>query len=171
VRQILALPWRALGQAMVCVLVAAPLAYCSVAPRYEALAADQGIISLSLSYAGPTKERCEPLSPEELAQLPANMRRPRNCPRERWPIMVELIVDGQTLHAATHAPAGLWNDGPSTVYQRFAVPAGTKAVTVRLRNAGRAEGYDFERTASLELKPRQNLVIDFRADAGGFSFR
>jgi hypothetical protein len=51
------------------------------------------------------------------------------------------------------------------------VPAGTTAVTVRLRNAGRAEGYDFERTASLELKPRQNLVIDFRADAGGFSFR
>jgi hypothetical protein len=57
------------------------------------------------------------------------------------------------------------------VYQRFGVPAGTKVVTVRLRNAGRAEGYDFERTASLELKPRQNLVIDFRADAGGFSFR
>jgi ferredoxin/coenzyme F420-reducing hydrogenase delta subunit len=171
VRQMLALPWRALGQAMVCVLVAAPLAYCSVAPRYEALAADKGIISLSLSYAGPTKERCEPLSPEELAQLPANMRRPRNCPRERWPIRVELIVDGQSLHAATHSPAGLWNDGPSTVYQRFGVPAGTKVVTVRLRNAGRAEGYDFERTASLELKPRQNLVIDFRADAGGFSFR
>jgi hypothetical protein len=171
VRQLLALRWRVSGQVAVCALVAAPLAYCSVAPRYEALAADQAVISLSLSHAAPPKVRCEPLSAEELAQLPPNMRRPRNCPRERWPIVVELIVDGQQLHAGTHIPAGLWNDGPSTAYERFRVPVGTKVVTVRLRNAGRTAGYDFERTASLELKPRQNLVIDFRADAGGFSFR
>lgn len=169
--QSLAFRWRVLGQVVVCALLGAPLAYCSVAPRYAALAADQAVISLSLSHAAPPKHRCEPLSPEELARLSANMRRPRNCPRERWPVAVELIVDGQPLYAATHPPAGLWDDGPSTVYERFRVPAGVKVLTVRLRDSGRREGYDFERTAQIELRSRQNFVIDFRAEAGGFSFR
>jgi hypothetical protein len=51
------------------------------------------------------------------------------------------------------------------------VPAGAKELTVRLRDSGRREGYDHERTAAIELEPRQNLVIDFRADTGGFSIR
>jgi hypothetical protein len=152
-------------------LAVVALAYFSVAPSHRVLEPDQAVISLSFSVAGQPKQACQPLSAEELARLPPNMRRPRGCPRERWPIEVELLVDGTRLYAGTHAPAGLWDDGPSTVYQRFRVPAGAKELTVRLRDSGRREGYDHERTAAIELEPRQNLVIDFRADTGGFSIR
>ena len=33
------------------------------------------------------------------------------------------------------------------------------------------EGFDYERRAEVELAPRQNLAIDFRAETGGFIFR
>jgi ferredoxin/coenzyme F420-reducing hydrogenase delta subunit len=167
----IALHWRVLGQVFVGALAVVALAYFSVAPRHPVLEPDQAVISLSFSVAGQPKHACQPLSAEELARLPPNMRRPRGCPRERWPIEVELLVNGTRLYAGTHAPAGLLDDGPSTVYQRFRVPAGAKELTVRLRDSGRREGYDHERTAAIELEPRQNLVIDFRADTGGFSIR
>ncbi len=165
------LHWRMLGQTAVFAFAGVSLAYCSVAPRHETLGPEQAVISLSFSHAGRLKQACEPLSPDELARLPPNMRRPRNCPRERWPIQVELIVNEERLYVGTHFPAGLWDDGPSTVYERFRVPVGTKVLTMRLRESGRREGYDFERTAEVDLVPRENLVIDFRAEAGGFSIR
>jgi ferredoxin/coenzyme F420-reducing hydrogenase delta subunit len=163
--------WRALGQCILYAIAGLSLAYCSVAPRHENLGRDEAVISLSFSHAGRPKQPCEPLSAEELARLSPNMRRPRDCPRERWPIEVELIVNQERVYGGTHAPAGLWNDGPSTVYERFHVPAGGKLVTVRLRDSGREKGYDYERTAEVMLEPRENLVIDFHADTGDFSIR
>jgi ferredoxin/coenzyme F420-reducing hydrogenase delta subunit len=163
--------WRALGQGILYAVAGLSLAYCSVAPRHESLGPDEAVISLSFSHAGRPKQPCKPLTAEELARLPPNMRRPRDCPRERWPIEVELIVNQERIYAGMHPPAGLWDDGPSTVYKRFRVPAGEQTLTVRLRDSGRAEGYDYQRTASVRLDPRENLVIDFRADSGDFSIR
>jgi quinol-cytochrome oxidoreductase complex cytochrome b subunit/coenzyme F420-reducing hydrogenase delta subunit len=167
----LAFPWRMLGQVALYAIVGVSLAYCAVAPRHQSLGRDEAVISLSFSHAGRPKQPCKSLSAEELARLSPNMRRPRNCPRERWPMDVELIVNEARLYAGTHRPAGLWDDGPSTVYERFRVPAGEKVVTVRLRDSGRQSGYDYERTAEVELRPGENLVIDFSTDSGEFSIR
>ena len=41
---------------------------------------------------------------------------------------------------------------------------------VRLRDSRREEGYDHEMAEDIELLPGQHLVIDFRADTGGFRF-
>ena len=38
------------------------------------------------------------------------------------------------------------------------------------RDSARREGFDYTRSTDIELKPRQNFVVDFRAEAGGFSF-
>jgi hypothetical protein len=101
-----------------------------------------------------------------MAGLPPNMRRPQGCARERWPVEVELLVNGESIYAGQHAPAGLWDDGPSTVYRNFSVPAGPTALTVRLRDSGRTEGFDFVRSADLELKEGQRLVVDFHKSSG-----
>jgi hypothetical protein len=98
------------------------------------------------------------------------MRRPLDCPRERLPVVVELVADGKVLLQAALPPSGLSGDGPSQVYHRFLVEAGPHEITARLRDSDRTEGYDYERSATLELRPAQNFVIDFRADAGGFVF-
>ena len=76
-------------------------------------------------------------------------------------IEVELERDGELLYTGEHRPAGLWDDGPATVYARFDVPAGPQSLTVRMRDSGRAEGFDYERTETVDLVPEQNLVIGF----------
>ncbi|MEX1993663.1 MAG: hydrogenase iron-sulfur subunit [Steroidobacteraceae bacterium] len=135
-------------------------------PVWQVVGPEQAVISLSLRHAAKTKIECVPLTPEEMMELKPNMRRKVGCDRERWPVHVELLRDGQLLYRREHAPAGLWNDGPSTVLERIVVPTGPQALTVRLRDTGRAEGFDYEDDIRVDLAPGQNFVIQFQADQG-----
>ena len=93
-----------------------------------------------------------------------------DCPRARVPLLVELLVDGEIVFQAFLPPSGLAGDGTSTAYQRFVVAPGRRLVTARLRDSRRREGFDYEHEETVELSAGQNLVIDFRADTGGFRF-
>ena len=124
---------------------------------------------LSFSHAARPVVECKQLTAQEMTELKPNMRRQVGCPRERWPTYVELDRNGRTLYRGEQAPAGIWNDGPSTVFQRFDVPVGPQVLTVRLRDSGRKEGFDYEQTASIDLAPGQNLVVEFRSGEG-FTF-
>ena len=79
-------------------------------------------------------------------------------------------MNGRVLYTGVEPPAGLWDDGPSTVYKRFAVATGPAEFTVRLRDSGRSQGFDAEHTERIELKPGENWVVDFH-DSGGVSIR
>ncbi len=164
------LPVRIVVQVLLAVGVSALVAYFSDTPAVELRGADEAVVTLSFSHAGRLKQECRKLTPEELAKLPANMRRPGDCPRARWPVYVELELNGQVVYAGMHQPAGIWGDGPSSLFERFAVPAGTQQLTARLRNSGRDSGFDFSNTASVELVPGQNLVVGFH-ESSGFTFR
>jgi len=135
-------------------------------PAWRLLGPEQAVISLSLRHAAKTQVECKPLTAEEMISLKPNMRRPVGCPRERWPVYVELLRDGRLLYRGEHAPAGLWNDGPSTVLERIVVPRGPQALTVRLRDTGRREGFDYQQEIRADLAAAQNFVIEFRADQG-----
>jgi hypothetical protein len=65
-----------------------------------------------------------------------------------------------------HEPTGLWNDGPSSALERFVVPQGRQELVVRLRDSGRQQGFDYERSISVDLSPQQNFVIEFRGGQG-----
>jgi len=41
---------------------------------------------------------------------------------------------------------------------------------VRLRDSGRATGFDYASSVTVSLTPGQNFVIDFRGTEGGFQF-
>jgi len=163
-------PAALLGQGLAFLAIAAWLGFFATRPRYEVLSPDDALIKLSLSHPGERRVKCRRLTPEELAVLPFDKRTPLDCPRGRWPVYVELDLDGQTVYRAEQAPAGLWSDGPSTVYETFRVPVGTHELTARLRDDGSESGFDYERATRVQLGSRQNFVIDFHADAGGFVF-
>jgi ferredoxin/coenzyme F420-reducing hydrogenase delta subunit len=157
---------RALRALSVGVLFAAPAAaigFLSVAPSWRIVAADQAVISLSLRHAAPAKVACAPLTAEQSMKLKPNMRRQVGCPRERWPVYVELLRDGERLYGGAHEPAGLWNDGPATMLERIVVPAGRQALTARVRDSGRDSGFDHERRVEAVLEPGRNYVIEFRS--------
>jgi hypothetical protein len=72
------------------------------------------------------------------------------------------------LYEASLQPTGLSKDGPSHIYQRFAVPAGNHVLVARLRDTNRSEGFDYNARFDVTLAPAQNLALDFRRDIGGF---
>ena len=161
---------RLILQALLYALVAAGLVSFSAGPAYTQMDPGLALVKLSFSHAGQRKEDCRTLTPEELAALAPNMRRPQSCGRERVPLRVELVMDGSPLLRAELPPSDLANDGVGAVYRRFPVTAGRHEFVARLRDSRRKVGFDYERTAVVMLEPQQNLAIDFQPDAGGFLF-
>lgn len=146
------------------------IGYFSKSPDYAYADPQMALIRLSFSHAGARKGECRRLSPEEIAALPPNMRKPLDCPRERLPLLVELHVDGSLIYRRALPPSGIAGDGASTAYERFVISPGHHRITARLRDSAREEGFDYESEETILIEPRQNLLIDFRAVAGGFRF-
>ncbi|MGH6952991.1 MAG: hypothetical protein ACREGL_02345 [Alphaproteobacteria bacterium] len=162
---------RYAGQAGVYLLVAVAFGYLSDSPSYTHFPPDQALITLSFSHGGKPAGPCRRLSADEIAKLPPNMRRPMDCPRERLPVRVELALDGAVLYRRVLAPSGLWGDGPARAYARFRVAPGPHRLGARLADSARTEGFDYAREGEITLAPRQNFVVDFRAETGGFLFK
>lgn len=163
-------PLQILGQGVVYLVIALLFGLFSDWPRFTYFPADQAQIMLSFAHGAQRKGECRKLTEEELDELAPNMRRPEICPRERLPVVVELLLDGEPLYREALPPSGLSGDGPSQVHQGFTVAPGTHELTVRLRDTNRPEGFDYERSETILLRAQQNFVIDFRADTGGFVF-
>ena len=157
-----------LAQAFIYVGFAALLGYFASAPAYQHFPDDEAMIKLAFAHGGKPKGACHRLTREELQALAPNMRKPVSCPRERWPVDVELRVDGNLVYAASLPPSGLSGDGPSRAYEPVVVPVGRHEIDVRLRDGGPDAAFEYQRRANVELTPRRNLVIDFRPGMGGF---
>jgi hypothetical protein len=138
-------------------------------PRYRQLDPQTAVIKLSFTHGSNRESECRRRTPEELAKLPPNMRKPLECPRRRGDVYVELDLDGATIYRAVLPPAGIWGDGPARVYQRFEVAAGSHALTVRMRDTPRRDGFDHVASGTVVLAADQNFVVDFGRD--GFVFR
>ncbi len=134
------------------------------------MAEDEAIVSLSFSYAAKRIGECRQLSQEELMALPPNMRKPEDCPRERHPLRIVLLMDDQTLYQAALPPTGLWTDGKSTAYQRIRVAAGVHDFAIRMNASGTSGSFDFENSSTINLLPGENLVVYFDADGQQFKF-
>ncbi|MBI2977297.1 MAG: hypothetical protein HYY38_00335 [Rhodospirillales bacterium] len=160
---------RYLGQGTVYALFAALIGYLSMYPVYNPFPSDHALVKFSLAYAGKPKGECHRRTAEELAKLAPNMRKPFVCPRQRLSLLIELEMDGAVLYRDVLNPTGLSGDGPSRAYRRFTVPAGEHRFVARLRDSDRAEGFDHVRDEKVTLKVGQNLAIDFKGTAAGFT--
>ncbi len=161
-------PPQVIGQVVLYAAFAAVIGYFATEPGYTYVDPGAAVITLSFGHAGDRTTECRRLTPEEIAALPPNMRRPMDCPRERVSLLVELHLDDELLYRAWRPPSGLAGDGASTVYKRFIVAPGRHRVTLGLRDSRREQGFDYEHEETVELAPGEHLVIDFRADKGGF---
>ncbi|MGL6112636.1 MAG: hypothetical protein ACRC2B_21285, partial [Rubrivivax sp.] len=83
-----------IGQAVLYALFALFIGVFSRWPTYHHLGPDQALIKLSFTHTGKPVGDCRPLSKDELAKLPPNMRSPVKCPRERSPVTVEVDIGG-----------------------------------------------------------------------------
>ena len=152
---------RYLSQAIAYSLFVAVVAVFSIWPEYRLLEEQQAIVSLTFSHAPERIEECRRLTQEELNELPPNMRKPDDCPRERHPLRIEMRIENAIVFSETLLPSGLWRDGKSNVYQRNKIDAGDHALFIGMNDSGSDEGFDYEHQSTITILPGQNLVIRF----------
>ncbi|MDH5648744.1 MAG: hypothetical protein OEY67_03735 [Gammaproteobacteria bacterium] len=157
-----------IGQIIAYLFFAGFLGVLSNYPTYSHTTADQATIKLTMNHSGKLKEKCRQRSEEEMAKLPPNMRVSMDCPRERSPIKLEMIVDGKEIYKETLLPFGLTRDGEATAYRRFNIKAGEHRVQVRMKDDVNTEGYDYHFEQTLTLAPSQVMVIHFDNLLGKF---
>lgn len=154
-------PGRYLGQALFYGLFFLPLAYFSSAPVHRHQADDMATLKVAVRHAGKVVGECTALSGAEVANLPANMKRMETCPRERSPLQVELIVDGEPLYRTTVPASGIHNDGMSSMYKRFIIPAGRHHLQLRMNDDQSVEGATWQLDEHIEMAPAQVVVASF----------
>lgn len=162
---------RYAGQALAYAAFVALVAFLSTDPVYIHLPEDKALLKLSFIHAGRRVEECHKRTAEELARMAPNMRAAEKCPRERLPILVELVLDGNVLYQEELHPTGFWSDGAASTYRKFVIDPGRHKVAIHLRDSDRAEGYDYETVSMIDVRPRQNFVIDFDNNMKEFVFK
>jgi hypothetical protein len=164
-------PRYIVGQIVAYSLFALGLGYFSNSPSYTYHDPELSLVMVSFSHSSERKEKCRRYTPEEIAAMAPNMRRPMDCQRERVPVYVEVIIDEKTLLSKSYDPTGLSKDGSASIYERISVKPGQHELTVKLRDSGREDGFDYESSISVNLVPKQLFVIDFRKELNGFYFQ
>ncbi len=142
--------------------------YFSAAPTYRHLTPEQSMITMAFSHAGERIEECRRLSQEELEKLPPNMRNPLDCPRERSPVTVELLLDGERIIHRVFNPPGLYSDLGIDVYLNAKVPAGTHRLTMAMNDDVKVQGFTYTAEETVNLQPAQLLVVNFNSETGRF---
>lgn len=158
-------PHLAMGLALSLGLVLG-VATLSARPVWQSLADDTALLRLSLTHSG--VRNCRDRTAQELSDLPANMRAAQLCDRRRAPVRIEMDVDGVTEFAADLAPSGLAGSGPSRLYHRVELRAGSHRIDLRLSDNPAAEGFAHVAAFDVTLKPAQSLAVDFDSASGGF---
>jgi ferredoxin/coenzyme F420-reducing hydrogenase delta subunit len=143
----------------------------SVWPKFQLLDDGMAMVSLSFSHAGQRIRECRKLTQEELNELPPNMRKPDDCPRERLPVHVVFRVGEETIYEATRRPTGLWKDGSANVYQRLQMEAGKQQLFIGMNESGATDGFDYSLSGEVELRPGDHLVVEFDQTAKTFVFK
>jgi hypothetical protein len=163
---------RFAGQGVLYLLFALLLGSFSTSPAYVHFDPDQALIKLSLSHAGARKGECrERKTSANIPRTETSRRALLECPRERFPVWVEVVVDGELRYGEERPPTGLSNDGASRFYHRIPVAAGVHRIVARMRDSGRKQGFDRTAETEVSLVPRQVFVIDFSSETKSFLFK
>jgi hypothetical protein len=139
-------------------------------PSYQYFDKNQALLKISLAHGGEPIRPCRRLTREERLALPANMRKSHDCPHQRVPLRLQVLLDDDVIYDAELPPTGLRDDGPSKVYQRFTIAPGTYRIIARLRDRRGAAGFDHESTRRVTFRAGQSLSLDFKATQGGFVY-
>jgi hypothetical protein len=159
------------GQVFAYLVFAAFVGVFSVWPDIRLLQPSEAIVSLTFSHAGQRVGECRQLTQQEMNELPPNMRRPSDCPRERHPVFVRFSANGKLLLTELLPPSGFWHDGKSNLYRRIRLDAGRYTLDLGMNDAGATSTVTAETRFDVLLAPGQNLVIGFDQESQQFFLR
>jgi hypothetical protein len=94
------------------------------------------------------------------------MRKLEDCPRERSPVTIEALLDGEPLYSATLQPPGLFGDGGVDVFYSAKIPAGDHRLSLKMNDSVRVEGFNHSFEQQVSVDPAQILLVGFELRRG-----
>lgn len=161
-------PLSYLLQAVLYTLFMAVVWYLSTDPAYRPLEEGEAVVIVAFGHAGKTVKPCRERSAEELAALPPNMRIAKDCPRERSPIVVEVLLDGKIALQETFEAPGFSKDLGVEIFHRTNVPVGKHNVIARMNDDVNVEGFTHVVEEEIELTQGKILVVEYKPDKNTF---
>lgn len=140
--------------AIMLLLTAMPVGYLSTSPAYSLTQEEKAVLLFTMSHLGERLVPCREPTVEELKA--GNIT---SCPRERFPVEVELYVDGKRMLRKSYKPSGFWKDGPSYAYEKLEVEPGAHTIEVRIRDSGEER---FDHTFRKEVEFEAGEVVTLR---------
>ncbi len=162
---------KILGQLGLYALFALVVGYFSTEPVYVNTTPEEAVIRLTFNHVGQLRGKCRKFTAEEIAKMAPNMRQTMDCPRERLSVHVEMLLDNKQVYYGVVEPSGLWKDGESVFNQKFMITSGRHHLIVRMRDSKREEGFDYEKSEWIDLRSRQNFIINFIREKHMFVFK
>lgn len=159
-------PLRFLLQAFNYSVFMALIWYFSSAPSVRLIADDEAMLTIAFAHAGELREPCRMLSQEELNKLPANMRKIDDCPRERSPVTIEAMLDGEVIYRDVLQPPGVFGDGGVDVFYGVKIPAGTHDLSLRMNDSVQVDGFNHSFDQQVNIEPAQILLVGFQKNRG-----
>lgn len=133
---------RRVGALIATVLLALAVGALTRVPYRAADAADGGILRLSWRMRVDPTEHCRTPTGEELARLPAHMRREEICERAIPPHTLRLWVDGEAILERRVRAAGARSDRPLYVLEEVLLEPGTHRIRIRFEPEDETEEWE-----------------------------
>ncbi len=94
-------------------------------------------------------------------EVKMDMSKLAGCPRERYPVVVRVTVDGKEVLNKSYAPTGLKKDMSSYVYEQFIIKPGVHDFAATLSISGPAKKPDYTLNGRMDVKPGRVALIYF----------
>ena len=159
-------PVRYLLQAINYTVFMAMVWYFATNPSIRILDEGEAMITIAFAHAGQLREPCRRLSQEELNELPPNMRKLEDCPRERSPVTIEARLDDELFYSKSLPPPGLFGDGGVDVFHSVKIPAGEHLLNLKMNDSVRIEGFNHQFERKVSIEPSRILLVSFRNGHG-----
>lgn len=159
--------------ALILLSLPALLAYFLSSAEYSFFERGESQLKFSFKHSGEIKQKC---TEEEIEAFMEKMKLRREhmrelepvCGRERFPVFVEVYVDGERFLSRAYEPSGFGRDLPSYAYEVFGVKPGSHEISINMRDSGRTEGYDIVFNEVIDFKAGYSVVVDFDEVKEGF---
>jgi len=137
---------------------------------WAAVPGETGELRLAWQYKSQPVEQCRRQTPEELAKLPAHMRREVVCERRLRSYLLEVAVDGAARVADTVRARGARADRPLGIFARVPLPPGRHEVRVTFSPVG--GGHEpLTLAAAVTVAPRQVWLATLDEERGALVVR
>lgn len=157
---------------LVLCLVGVPVFFLSSLP-YRYFPPDSSALKIGFKHSGKRVVDCDEAelikkagesyreSLKTEGRVKMNIEALAGCPRERFPVVVSLQIDGRVILDREYSPTGIKKDMASYIYEEFTVTPGPHRVLVTMYDHERTGPPEFSLDQTVDFKPSEIKVVWF----------